>query len=91
MDQTVPAPQTVVFVCVGQGYGIVNVSWHGNKINKSQQKRSNVTTVVTPDLITSTLTISNLKGRDSGRYRCRYSNSEGGTFSNFATLTVGCK
>jgi len=80
-----------LFVCVGQGYRIVNVSWHRRGRNNIPG-RSSVTTAVTPDVITSTLTIPDLRnGNDGENYVCRYSNSEGETFSNFATLTVGCK
>jgi len=96
MDQTVPVTETVVFVCVGQGYGIVNVSWHRmrrkNNNYNDPPDRSIVNTVVTPDLINSTLTIPELRDRNNrDNYRCRYNNSEGETFSNPATLTIGCK
>ena len=91
-NETIPATRTARFTCVGQGYGTVNVMWLRGMNNKTLPNKSNVTTVVTPDgNITSTLTIPRLRGGDRGRYRCRYGNSEGETFSDFAILTIARK
>ena len=89
MDVTVPATQNATFVCVGQGYGFVNVSWSRSGNRRILQERSIVTTKITSDDITSMLTIFDVRGRDEGRYRCRYSNSEGSVNSNRARLTIG--
>ena len=91
MNQTVPVTETVEFICVGQGYGIVNVSWYRGRNNTQPPAMSNVINIVTPNFINSTLTIPNLRDRDSGGYRCRYSNNGGRTFTNFATLTIESK
>ena len=53
--------------------------------------KSIVTTMVTPDNITSILTIPDLRDRDGGRYRCRYNNSGGETDSTRARLIIGSK
>ena len=93
MDKTRPVTQNATFVCVGQGYGFVDVSWFrirgGNE--RSLLGKSIVTTIVTPDNITSILTIPDLRDRDGGRYRCRYNNSGGETDSTRARLTIGSK
>ena len=93
MDKTRPPTQNATFVCVGQGYGFVDVNWlrirSGNE--RSPPGKSIVTTMVTPDNITSILTISDLRNRDGGDYRCRYNNNGGETDSIMATLTVGSK
>ena len=95
MDKTRPVIQNATFVCVGQGYGFVDVSWlrfrRGSK--RSLPGKSIVTTIVTPDNITSTLTIPDLRNRNSDRgdYLCRYNNSGGETDSTMATLTIGGK
>ena len=94
MDMTVPVTETAVFVCVGQGYGNVDVMWFRNNGNKSPPGRSTVTTIVTPDnitTITSTLTIPDVNDNIPRRYRCRYRNSEGEIDSSTASLTIGGK
>ena len=94
MDITVPPTQTAVFVCVGQGYGYVDVMWLRGNSDRSPPIRSTVTTMVTPDnytTITSTLTIPDVNDNTPSRYRCRYSNSEGETDSRIARLTIGGK
>ena len=52
-------------MCVGQGYGLVDVSWlrGGGNHERPPPDRSTVTTMITPDditTITSTLTIPNV-------------------------------
>ena len=93
MDKTCPVTQNATFVCVGQGYGFVDVSWirirSGNE--RSPPDKSIVTTMVTPDNVTSILTIPDLRDNDGGRYRCRYNNNGGETNSNLARLTIGSK
>ena len=89
----VPVTEDAVFVCIGQGYGLVGVMWfRGNSDSeRSPPGRSTVTTMVTPDnvtTITSTLTIPDVNDNTPSRYRCRYSNSEGETDSNIARLTI---
>ena len=94
MDITIPPRETVVFVCVGQGYGLVDVMWFRGNNENSPPGRSTVTTMVTTDditTITSILTIPDVKENTPNRYRCRYSNSEGETDSNIARLTVAGK
>ena len=94
MDVTVPVTQTAVFVCVGQGYGYVDVMWFRGSSNRSPSARSTVTTMVTEDnitTITSTLTIPDVNDNIPSRYRCRYSNSEGEIDSNIVRLTIGGK
>ena len=87
---------TAVFVCLGQGYGFVDVNWV--RIVRSDERplrsKSIVTTMVTPNnitTITSILTIPDLQDRDGRDYRCIYSNSEGVTHSDNATLTIRSK
>ena len=98
MDTTVSVTQTAVFVCVGQGYGFVDVRWVRVKNNNDERpipSKSIVTTMVTPDnitTITSVLTIPDLKDNDGKRnYRCIYSNSVGEMRSSSARLTIGSK
>ena len=98
MSITQPVTQTAVFVCVGQGYGLVDVSWVRLKIDNEKPRalrsKSIVTTMITPDNITtiiSSLTIPNLKDNDGKRYRCTYNNSVGEMHSNPARLTIGSK
>ena len=93
MDKTRPVTVNVTFVCVGQGYGFVDVSWFRNRSGseRSPPGKSIVTTMVTPDNITSILTIPNLRNSDRGDYWCRYNNSGGDTNSTIATLTIGSK
>ena len=96
MDMTVPRRGIAVFLCVGQGYGSVNVMWfRGTSDNGgSPPERSTVTTMVTPDnitTITSILTIPDVNNKTLKWYRCRYNNSEGETDSNIVRLTVVCK
>ena len=93
MDVASPATLNALFVCVGQGYGFVYVSWFRGSRNSERSPPDNsvVTTMVTSDNITSILTIPNLRGRDEGRYRCKYNNSGGETEGAPARLTVGSK
>ena len=98
MDTTRPVTQTAVFVCVGQGYGFVDVSWIRVKNNNDEipiPSKSIVTTMATPDNITtltSILTIPNLKDNDDKKnYKCIYNNSKGEIHSNHARLTIGSK
>ena len=88
MNITVPATQNATFLCVGQGYGFVDVSWNSGT-RRTLRERSIITTIVTSDNITSMLTIFDVRGRDEGHYRCRFSNSGGSTNSNRARLTIG--
>ena len=93
MDTTDPVTQAAMFVCVGQGYGFVNVSWIRAK-DKPLREKSIVTTMVTPDnitTITSNLTIRDLKDSDGGKYRCIYNTSAGEIHSRLARLTIGSK
>ena len=93
-DTIVPVTEDAVFVCVGQGYGLVDVMWFRGNREGSPSGRSTVTTMVTPDditTITSVLTIPSVNDNTPSRYRCRYSNTEGETDSNIARLTTGGK
>ena len=93
MDITRPVTENATFVCVGQGYGFVDVSWVRirNDNEKPPRSKSTVTTMVTPDNITSILTIPDLENSDGRSYRCTYINSEGKTDSDQARLTIGSK
>ena len=95
MNTTRPVTQTAVFICVGQGYGFVDVSWIRVKNNNEEipiPSKSIVTTMATPDNITSNLSIPRLKDSDDQRrYKCIYSNSGGKMDSNLVTLTIGSK
>ena len=91
VDKAIPAQQNAIFTCVGQGYGFVNVVWVRGIRNRSPPEKSIVTTMATSDSVTSTLTIPDLRGRDEGRYWCRYNNSGGITNSTLARLTIGSK
>ena len=93
MDTKRPVTQTAVLVCVGQGYGFVDVSWFKGRGKRRNPipNTSTVTTMVTPDNITSILTISNLTNNDGGKYKCIYNNSGGEMQSSIATLTIGSK
>ena len=94
MDTTVPITKTAEFVCVGQGYGFVDAIWIRGKPHKRTPppSKSIVTTMVTPDNITtftSILTIPDLEDNDDNKnYRCMYNNSGGETRSNPARLTI---
>ena len=91
MDVTVPVTETAMFMCIGQGYGYVEVMWLRGRNEDSLPIRSTVTTMVIPDnytTITSILTIPDVNDNTPNRYRCRYSNSEGETDSNTARLTT---
>ena len=95
MDVMQPVTETAMFICVGQGYGFVDVNWvRINRQNRNEialRQKSVVNTVVSPDNITSVLTIPRLENKDGRDYRCIYSNSQGDTRSNNATLTIGSK
>ena len=93
MDDTVLGGQTAMFVCVGQGYGLVDVMWfRGNSgSERSPPERSAVTTIVTPDNISSILTIPDVNDGIPKLYRCKYNNSGGETDSYIARLTIGGK
>ena len=93
MDMAVPVTETAIFVCVGQGYGLVDVNWVRLIRNDERplRSKSTVTTVVTHDNITSILTIPDLEDGDGRDYRCIYNNSGGESHSNNATLTIGSK
>ena len=96
MNMELPVTQTAVFVCVAQGYGLVDVSWIRivNGDERSLRGKSIVTTMVTPDnitTITSSLTIPDLENRDGRDYQCIYSNSEGEISSYIASLTIQSK
>ena len=91
MDVTVPVTETAVFVCVGQGYGYVDVMWFRGSRDRSLPERSTVITMVTEDTITtitSILTIPDVNDNTPSRYRCRYSNNENETDSRIAKLTI---
>ena len=93
MDIIRPVTLNATFTCVGQGYGLVDVSWvrirSGNE--RPLRGKSIVTTMVTSDNITSIVTIPDLRNNDGGHYSCRYINSGGETESDIATLTIGSK
>ena len=93
MDITVPITETAMFVCVGQGYGLVVVNWVRIVRNDERPLRpkSTIATMVTHDNITSILTIPDLEDGDGRDYRCIYNNSGGQIHSNNATLTIGSK
>ena len=96
MDIIIQAGNNLTFKCVGQGYGFINVSWvigRGNN-ERPPPDKSTVTTMVTPDnitTITSILTIPDVNDRDGKIFRCNYCNGKGDTYSNSAALTIGCK
>ena len=89
VHMTVPGGITAIFKCVGQGYGLVDVSWlrSGNDL----RTKSNVTTTVSSHIITSILTIPEVNNRDERNYRCIYNNSGGQTRSRIGRLTIGSK
>ena len=91
MDETVPATEDANFTCTGQAYGDVNISWF--RVRRNQENplpdKAYITYTITPDLITSVLTIPNILNRDEGRYRCRLTNSADSIDSNRARLTIG--
>ena len=98
MDITVPGGGTATFVCVGQGYGLVDVMWFRGNIRRTNPppERSTVTTMITADNITiiSILIVPDVNDDTDytpKTYRCRYSNSQGHTDSMIARLTIGCK
>ena len=93
MDKTRPVTQNATFVCVGQGYGFVDVMWFTERKSSeiSLPGKSIVTTMVTPDNTTSILTIPDLRNNDRGRYRCGYTNSGGETDSDVARLIIRSK
>ena len=92
MNITRLVKQNATFVCVGQGYGFVDVRWakfkYGNE--KSLRRKSIVTTTVTPNNITSILTIPDARSNDVGRYECEYNNTGGGRV-NKAKLSIVSK
>ena len=96
MDIEFLVTQTAVFKCVGQGYGLVDVSWL-RKINNTERSipsKSTVITLVSSDnitTITSSLIISDLNDSKRGNYWCVYINSAGETHSALAELTIGSK
>ena len=92
MDLTRSVTETAIFTCVGQGYGLVNVSWHRQNDNRNpvtRRRRFTSNIVVTPDRISSTLTIVDLQNNDERNYWCRFDNNIGHMLSMFATLTIG--
>ena len=91
MDKTAPATEDANFTCTGQAYGDVNISWFRGRQNQENpvQDKAYITNTITPDLITSVLTIPNVLSSDEARYRCRLTNSAGSTDSNRARLTIG--
>ena len=89
MDVTVPGGQTAMFVCIGQGYGLVDVRWLRSGIDL--RNKSNVTITVSSHNITSILTIPELNSGDERNYRCIYNNSGGQTRSSRGRLTIGSK
>ena len=98
MDVTIPVTETAVFVCVGQGYEFVDVYWRRIRIRDYRERyppsKSTVTTMVTPDnitTITSILTIPDITDSNRGDYWCVYSNNNGGRRSNIAQLAIGSK
>ena len=93
MDVTVPVTQTAMFECVGQGYGLVDVSWFSGGRNSLRPPpgKSIFTTIVTSDNITSILMIPDIINNDEARYGCRYNNSGGVTHSGRRRLTIGGK
>ena len=91
MNITRPVTLNATFICVGQGYGFVNVSWFRGVRNRSPPGRSIFTTMVIPNNITSILTIPDLRNNDRGHYKCRYINSGGETDSDLAKLTIDSK
>ena len=93
---TVPLEQTAVFVCVGQGYGFVEVNWNrarNNKVRPLPGKSAVVTKVTSDDIttITSTLTLPDLASGHRGNYWCEYSNNVSETLSYIGQLTIGSK
>jgi len=90
MDKTVPATEDANFTCTGQAYGDVNVNWI-RKNNNPVPDKAIITTTITPDLITSVLTIPNVLASDERRYRCTLTNSAGSTESDRARLSIGCE
>jgi len=93
MERTVPPTEDANFTCTGQAYGEVNVSWFMRRRRNDNpvQDKAIITTTITPDLITSVLTIPNVLDGVDRRYLCRITNSAGLTNSDLARLTIGCK
>ena len=94
MDITRPVTEDAMFTCVGQGYGFVDVSWYRERANRNPVEirgigRSSYNIMVTPDHISSTLTISDLLNRDERNYWCRFDNNIGHVLSRFTALTIG--
>ena len=96
MDVTIPPGVAVVFTCVGQGYGLVDVNWFKGNMNSKNPppETSTVNTMITPNnitTITSILTIPDVNDKTPNRYRCIFNNSEGEIDSTIARLTIGGK
>ena len=91
MDKTVPATEDANLTCTGQAYGDVDISWFRGRSSRENPvlDKAYITNTITPDLITSVLTIPNVLGSDEARYRCRLTNSANSTDSNTARLTIG--
>ena len=96
INTELPATEIAEFKCIGQGYGFVDVRWLRIKNDKerSPPRKATVTTMVTPDnitTITSVLTIPDLMDGNRGPYWCIYNNSGGETPSETAILAIGSK
>jgi len=91
LNQAVPATEDTNFICTGQGYGNVTVSWFRGQRSRENpiQDKAFITNTAAPDLITSILSIPNVLASDEGRYWCRLSNSAGSNDSDTARLTIG--
>ena len=90
MNVTLPAMDNASFVCSGQAYGDVTISWFRIQSDRevSLQDMSFTTGTLTPELITSIVTIPHVLESDEGRYFCRISNNAGQNTSMSAWLTL---
>ena len=93
MDQTIPINETAMFVCVGQGYGFVSVSWLIGRGNNERfpPDKATVTTMVTLHNITTILIIPDITDEDGKNFRCKYDNMGGESKSNIAKLILESK
>ena len=82
--------EQVVLVCEIEGDGIINAEWK----RENQPVRNmcnNITNTNDSSIVTSTLTITNARPSDSGKYQCKVNNQWCETMSKPAQVTVRSK